>query len=174
MMGASLLLWLLLVVYYPFTAVPVHMNGVVKCFSFLLGMFLVSEPELQKLPAWSGCLMLPVIGIFLFAKRTIPLPDELKSTLLATVIFCFFMKAEPRLGKCRWPDRMIGFISGFSYEAYLIHHVIIFWITGHFKGQYLPGQAIAILMIVELTVILLAGYVLRWAEDLPGRLLRKK
>lgn len=136
-----------------------HLNILFKLYEFLLGMFLVLvRKEIRyKCLCWT----LPVIGLFLFCPFTLPLPEAIRITLLSVSIYLTIMQAEPLLKKRTFLQRFLWHFNQYSFEIYLIHHVIIFTLLDIFAKILTSALLLIPFYLITLVIILAAAFIIK-------------
>ena len=197
-LGAATVYYILMVWYYPFTEIPVHQNFLVKIYTFLIGMFLGNLDNLQnpeKAEARNpkktqrrilGALMIPVIAVcvsFLILPSTVLfnlLPsatgDEYRGTLFAGCVFLLFLWLDPVLSRPKRLNALLQKFSLYSYEIFLVHHVVIFMATGFFAGHRISLPLIIAMFAAEAVAMCIGGWIVKkicgWLIGFAGRLIR--
>ncbi len=166
--------YLLMVTFYPFTEIPVNMNFFTRIYPFLFGMVLGSlqsrrmQPDAfsesgtrRILPRQVLFVTLPVIAVFLVLPVSIPLSDEYKGMIFSVCVFLTFFALEDLLAKPVRLNRFLQTFSLYSYEIFLVHHVIIFLVTGFFAGKYLSVPAIVLVFAAEAAAMAFGGWIVK-------------
>ena len=132
-------------------------NVFIKAYDFLLGMFLILElPKLMdktvfRLVAGIVSAIIIILGIVL--KIQLPTPMTFNNLVYATMIFvCFFSLEKPQT-KATFYDGVIDRICQISYEVFLVHHIVIYYIGDNLEGQLLGLRQIGALFITELFIM---------------------
>ncbi|MBP3459966.1 MAG: acyltransferase [Lachnospiraceae bacterium] len=172
--------FLVLVFNYHFQIQP-YMNFFVKIYDFVLGMFLILVwEELQKLNApvkiriWSLVITVPVIGVFLFWKKSLPIPVSLKIVILAVAVFVFAMQFEGPMSSSRILLKVLQFVRLYSFEIFLVHHAIIGQFAEYYTGRKFLFKETLILFVVEMCIIFLLAFILKKAEKQIDVLVKNK
>lgn len=141
--------------YFPFaTQVPGFVNFLCKVYEFFLGMFIITV--IDKLPR-KICLVLtvPVIAFWLFFP--IPLQNYISYDLIILcqnlAFFLFFIGLEGVFQKLPHVMKFISFLCGFTYEFFLLHHVVIDYMTLQHIGVPFNNKDILVLFVEEFLVI---------------------
>ena len=175
-MGCATVYYILLLVFYPF-GVPAINNVLAKVYEFILGMFVMEEWRSRGLDGsrrlWMVSLVsLAVILIFLLCPFSIPLPEDLKVTILVLAVLLFFMSLERLWKKSGRLEKILSVICRYSFEIYLVHHMIIYQFALWLEGRALSPLMVMLVFLAELAVMVLAGLVLKLLSALVLRLFR--
>ena len=172
-MAAATICYLILVFTYQ-NELPSYENALIKLYDFILGMFLIQEKD--RLKKWTLCYSIPVILSALFLKKEIPLPTDLKISLLCTAVFFLFLQTEGWLKKRILLQKFLFLLQKYSFEIYLLHHVIIVQFLAGFAGRISSAADILLLLIEILAVTWICSWILYQAEHFlyrkPGRTAR--
>ncbi len=126
-MGIATLYYALMIArYYEFTGlsqVPMFTNFVIKIYDFIIGMFLARI--IGKLPKWSFIPGLIVTLFFLFCPIVLPGGDSFLIIIQSVGVFFAFFGLEPILENKDKFNGIVSKICAYSYEYFLIHHVVI-------------------------------------------------
>ena len=160
-MAASTICYLILVFTYQ-NELPSYENALIKLYDFILGMFLILEKD--RLKKWTLCYSIPVILSALFLKKEIPLPTDLKISLLCTAVFFLFLQTERWLKKRILLQKFLFLLQKYSFEIYLLHHVIIVQFLAGFAGKISSTADILLLLIEILAVTWICSWILYQAE----------
>ncbi len=156
---AFTLLYIYIVFDYHYT-VPVHLNLFVKLYEFVLGMFFmeISEKINRKWVAFAAC---PVILCFLFLRREMPFPNGLKITLFAAAVYLLAMQCEPLFQKAGVLQKFLLYISRYTYELFLVHHLVIYFFGAKVSGRLFSRRPVCILAAVEACLMILLAWILK-------------
>lgn len=149
-------------------------NVFVKAYDFILGMFLVLEiPRLmdKKVFKWSAlCISFIVICLGLVSKVQLPTPTTFNNLVYALMIFIWFFAMEPASNKEHISDKIVESICKISYEIFLVHHIIIYYIGDNLEGQLLGLRQIGALFVSEIFIMVaMALLVKRIVKLIPIR-----
>lgn len=148
----------LIIIYNYHSDVAMHVNILVKGYEFVLGMFL-GYTCLEFKEKWSY-VTIPVVVFFFTSSTAVGINYALKITLLAVAFWISISYLENFLNKKKF--RLMNIISNYSYEVFLVHHVIIYTITAKAK-PYLRGPWSVILMfIIQLICMVVGAVVLKY------------
>ena len=115
----------IIVIYNYNSEIPIFMSLLVKGYDFILGMWY--GLYWQKIPRKWKYLGIPVVLFYLLYPSTIALNDALKILILAFAFLLSFSLLEDGLQNCNLT--VIGILSKYSYELFLVHHVVIYALT---------------------------------------------
>lgn len=146
--------------HYDFS-VPIHMNFFLKGYEFVIGMMIGYYHEKFN-PKWIF-LSLPVVIFFVLCPFALPISTGLKITILAVAFWISAACLEPVLEKGN--GRFLRTISNYSYEVFLVHHIIIYFITPR-AIPYMRGMVGVLgLFLVELLLMAVLGFLLKFISD---------
>ena len=153
-------IYLIVLFHYDFS-VPIHMNFFLKGYEFVIGMMIGYYHEKFN-PKWIF-LSLPVVIFFVLCPFALPISTGLKITILAVAFWISAACLEPVLEKGN--GRFLRTISNYSYEVFLVHHIIIYFITPR-AIPYMRGMVGVLgLFLVELLLMAVLGFLLKSISD---------
>ena len=153
-------IYLIVLFHYDFS-VPIHMNFFLKGYEFVIGMMIGYYHEKFN-PKWIF-LSLPVVIFFVLCPFALPISTGLKITILAVAFWISAACLEPVLEKGN--GRFLRTISNYSYEVFLVHHIIIYFITPR-AIPYMRGMVGVLgLFLVELLLMAVLGFLLKFISD---------
>ncbi|MCR5279114.1 MAG: acyltransferase [Lachnospiraceae bacterium] len=141
---------------------PSHYSLPLKGFEFVLGMYL--GKYYKEFPKKALFVSLPVVFLFLVNRSTvIPVNVSVKITVFALAFFVSFSYLEPylRKRKLKW----INVLSKYSYELFLVHHIVIYRLTPRAAAYLNSVPPVILLFIVELMVMALLTFLLKFLSD---------
>ena len=156
----------LIMIFGDFSSISPWTNVFVKAYDFVLGMFLITEiPIMMENRAVKIAIQIIatiVIPFGILYKPRVPIPVTIKNLLYAVVIFIFFFSMEAVWKKCRKIDRLIEQMCLISYEIFLVHHIVIYYIGDNIFEPMTGGiwQVIA-LFITEIFIMTSLAYFIR-------------
>ncbi len=134
----------------------IHMNLFVKLFEFVLGMYLGSH--LRTFRKEAGFAAVPILLFFLISPMSLPMHYAFKITIVALALWISASFLEPLL--CRIYDntgsllsKIIDIFSSYSYEVFLVHHVVIYKVTPRLAHRVI-AQPMLILPMFALEIVL--------------------
>lgn len=161
---------IIIVIYpiFPFAQrVPGFVNVLCKIYEFFLGMWLITQ--IDRIPRWlCFAISIPLIGLFLFFPGSIPLNQNLMILIQNLSFFLLFVGLEGVFNKIPRVIKVISFLCGFSYEFYLVHHVIIEYMTLQHIGVPFPNADVLLLFLKELLVITLFAVLVKGILKAPS------
>lgn len=142
----------------------IHMNLLVKLFEFVLGMYLGSF--CLKFDKRLGYVSVPVLLFFLISPVSIDISYAFKITLVALALWVSLSYTEPVLNRISsskpalW--KIIDMISSYSYEVFLVHHVVIYLFTPRFAMHVIENPSFVVpLFLMELIVTIIGAFFLK-------------
>lgn len=167
-LAVATILYLILIYNYHFD-VAMHLNFFVKLYEFILGMMIGCCIKEVK-PKWAF-LSAPVMLFFLVFPYEIKINYALKITVFAVSFWFSIACLEPWLNKLKL--KCIDVISRYSYEAFLVHHVIIQILTEKFKIHINSHASVLVLFIIQLICIVIASVILKYTSSRVSSVLLK-
>ncbi len=152
---------------------PGFVNFTVKVFDFFLGMFLVLL--LDRIPkrtsfAVSFCIFL----FFLIYPRRLPVDDSLMIVIQIVSIFMMFNALNGFFARVPKVMKIITILCSYTYVFFLVHHVIIDYMTLQVVGLPFGNFDILKLFACEFLVISAVTFMIKNLIDLPGMIAKKK
>ena len=123
-MAAVILLYLVYIHHYN-SGVLIYMNLFVKGFDFVLGMWYGLYWD--KISPKIRVLAIPVFLFFLLYPTELIMNEALRIMIPAATFLFSFSLLENVLQKCKLT--VVNWLSKFSYELFLVHHVVIYQVT---------------------------------------------
>lgn len=174
-MGVAVLYYALVIArYYSFWGsdkVPMFTNFIIKIFDFIIGMFLARI--IGKLPKWAFIPGLVVNLFFVFCPVELPGNDSYMIVLQSVSAFLAFSGLEPLLeGKDKF-NNFISTICAYSYEYFLIHHIIITYMHKVGVNTEFGNLDILLLFIAEIVLTTALTFCLKFITGLVNKPLYK-
>ena len=148
-------------------------NVFVKAYDFILGMFLVLElPRMMGNKQLRIALRITsaiVIVVGIVCKLALPIPLTISNLIYANAIFIFFFSME-NLARNDKVDNLIDSICGISYEIFLVHHIIIYYIGDNLAGQLLGLRQVGALFITEVMLMIAMALLVKGAVRFINKL----
>lgn len=144
-----------------FTDVPMYTNLVIKIYDFLLGMFIVTF--LDKLPVWSYVAGLIVNLFFVFCPVVLLGINSYQIPIQCVSAFLAFAGLEKVFSsdKAQKPMKIIGVLSAYSYEYFLIHHFVILHLTTQGQNTAFGNARVLLLFLEEIALTTILAIVLK-------------
>lgn len=160
----------LLVIYNYKSDVLIYMSLPVKAYDFIVGMwFALYWQQIGKV--WKY-LALVIIGVFLICPVPIMINEALKILVLGFAILLAFSLLEDSLQDKKL--RVISALSKYSYELYLVHHLVIYAMTPYQPGELFGIKETLWLFIKEIIVMTTIAVLVKFISDrLIGLVLKK-
>ncbi len=157
--------------YYPLSGVvPGYMNFLIKIYDFVLGMFLVLI--IEDLPKWSIWVSLVGILFSIFFPYKLPINYCLRIDIQALMMFCIFVGSEAILVKIPRVMKFVSTLGSYSYEYFLLHHIVIMYCTRAIVGKPFSNFDVLILFVVEVIITVVLSIVVKKIVELP-RIIKK-
>lgn len=129
--------------------VPMYMSLFTKGFDFIVGMWL--GLNWQKIDKKWKYVTIPVVLIFLLCPWELPINECLKILVLALAFLVSFSFLEDKLQERELKG--INWLSKYSYELFLVHHLVIYELT-RYRAPYIHGVGgIVLHFLLQLVVI---------------------
>lgn len=159
-MTIATLLYLIVIFNYN-SDVLIYMSLPVKGFDFVLGMWFGLNWEKIN-PKWEY-VTVPIVILYLVSPFAFPINEALKILILAFAFLVSFSFLEDNLQNCKMP--IINWLSKYSYELFLVHHIVIYALTPY-QPTFIDGiEDILILFAVELVIIFIVAIVAKFISD---------
>ncbi len=149
--------------------VVVHMNLFLKACEFCIGMILALYYD--RIPRFVGIICLAILLIFLFVPVELPLHESLKITILCTAVFTMFITINGFFAEHLKLSKVFQVISAFSYEVFLVHHVIIIYMANRYIGVSMSAGLVWLLALMDLGLILVTAIPLHYISGFGGKLI---
>ncbi len=152
---------------------PGFVNFTVKVFDFFLGMFLVLI--LEKIPKrTSFAICFCIFLFFLICPKRLPVDDSLMILIQITSIFLMFNALECFFAKVPKIMKVITVLCSYTYVFFLVHHVIIDYMTLQVVGLPFTNFDILKLFACEFLVISAVTFIVKNLIDLPSFILKRR
>ena len=157
-MAVATLYYVLMNVFYSripvFEGVPMYMNMAIKIYDFILGLFLAMV--IEDIPKFALYISIVVNLFFVLCPVTLPGVDSYQIPIQCLSIFIIFSFLEKVFDKFSFFMKVIGILAAFSYEYFLVHHIVIVHMTRIGQNTAFSNTFILLLFIAEiiLTTIL--------------------
>lgn len=153
-------LYVIVLLFYNLN-VPMHMSLLTKGFDFIVGMWL--GLNWQKLDKRWKYVTIPVVLVFLLCPWKLPINESLKIFILALAFLVSFSFLEDRLQNKELKG--INWLSKYSYELFLVHHLVIYELT-RYRAPYIQGiGGILLHFLLQLVVIFAFSVLAKFIAD---------
>ena len=164
---------LMIIKYYDFkfiSTVPMFTNFPIKIYDFILGMFLARI--LDRLPKWTCLLGLIVNIFFALYPKELPGIDSYQIVIHSVAAFLAFYGLEQFLTNKEKFNFAVAKLCSYSYEYFLIHHIIITYM--HMKGMNtdFSNMDILLLFITEIVLTTALTFCLKFITNLIYKILK--
>ncbi len=161
--------------YYNFkviSMVPMFTNFPIKIYDFILGMFLARV--IDKLPKWSALIGLAVTIFFVVFPKELPGIDSYQIVIQSVAVFLAFYGLEHILEKQEKFNFVVNKLCAYSYEYFLIHHIVITYM--HEKGINTEFSNLDILLLFATEIALTAAlaFCLKFITSRIENLIKRK
>ena len=175
-LAVSIVYFAVILITYPYMSyagtVPGYVNFTCKIMEFFLGMFFITI--IDQIPQWLALTVsTPVVIFFLVFPKYIPMNEELKILIVNICFFLFIFGLEKLFNKIPHVMKLVTFLCGYTYEFFLVHHVVINYMTVQHVGVPFSNTDVLILFLQETLVIVLMTLIVKGILALP-KLLSKK
>ena len=145
---------------------PGYVNFTVKIYEFFLGMFLILV--IDKIPKWISLgITIPVLFFYLLYPNPLPLNDNIMILMQNVSIFLLFSGLEGVFNKMPKIMKIVSFLCAYTYEFFLIHHVVIDYMTLQVVGRPYTNKDILVLFIMEILVISILTILVKQILSIP-------
>lgn len=170
-LGIGIVYYIITLVTYPLLPYaqtnPGFVNFTVKVFDFFLGMFLVLC--LDRIPRYVSLAVSGIIIVFfLIYPKRLPIDDSLMILIQITAFFLFLMALEGIFKRMKLTMKLVAFCCASSYEFFLVHHMIVDYITLQHTGVPFGNFDILLLFIKEFIVISIFTVIVKVLLNLPS------
>ena len=160
----------LFVIYNYNSDVLIYMSLPVKAYDFILGMWFALY--LEKITKIWKYIAVVVVVVFFFWPTAINMNEALKILSLGFSIVMAFSLLEGPLQKCNL--RSVNWLSKYSYELYLVHHLVIYAMTPYQPPGTWGIKEILWLFAKEAVVIFVIALVAKAISDRIIELILRK
>jgi len=133
-------------------------NVFVKAYDFILGMFLILEiPKLMDKKTFKvTSLVVSAVAILtgIVLKTQLPTPITVNNLVYALMLFICFFALEPTQASKNFFDDLSQQICKISYEVFLVHHIIIYYIGDNLEGRAMGLKQISALFVTEVFIMI--------------------
>lgn len=156
---------LLATIIYIFTVVtynsdiPSTINFILKFYEFILGMYLILT--IEKLPKWSQGILLPIIILYICWPTTFPIFLSFSIAILGVTLFLFFRNLEDIFTRTPKLIHVIKTCCSYSFEVYLIHHVIIRKFSAILSPRIVTIWGVLFLFFLEIVAMLIGSIIVK-------------
>ena len=130
---------------------------------YILGMYIAFS--LDRIKRWSLIIAVPIICINLFYPNTLPVASHLRTLIFTMAVFVAFSQLENILSKCNWLMKFIRMCCNYSFEIYLIHHVIIIYFTRRMADRIHSVIDVVFVFSVELVLMVIFAVVIKFIAN---------
>lgn len=151
-------IWLL---YRGTSTVPVHMHLAFKGYEFVLGMYFARY--CKRFPAAVVAIAAAIFLFFAISPIQLRLNEALKILLCGVSAFVAASGMEPLLQKGR--KDILRRLQNYSYYLFLVHHLVIFYLTPRFIPHYGGLLSVAVFFLIEALVMVAVTVPIRFFTD---------
>lgn len=164
-MGIATIYYVLMCMFYHkipfFDGVPTYMNMAIKIYDFILGMFLAMV--LDKIPKLALYISIPLNLFFVLCPVTLPGIDSFQIPVQCLTIFIIFSFIEKLLGNKKVSGfmKIIRILAAYSYEYFLVHHIVIVHMTRIGQNTAFSNLHILLLFAGEVLITTVLAIILK-------------
>lgn len=139
---------------------------------FVLGMYMAFY--LNRLKRWHLVVSVPVICILLFWPVELPMIDVLRNFTFAMALFVSLSQLEVIFSNC---DRFMKFIRmccRYSFEIYLIHHVIIIYFTRRMAAKIHSLFDVIVVFVFEIILMIILAVIIKFITAIMKNFILQK
>lgn len=159
----------IIIIYNYSSNIPMHMNLIIKGYEFILGMYFGAY--YTKFSSKWMLITIPTVVFFFTSSTALNLNNALKITLLAVAFFVSFSYFEDLL--CKHDIKVVGVLSKYSYELFLVHHIVIYEITPLAQPYLTRKWGVLVLFIVQIAIMALFTVIVHYISEKSIRLIQK-
>ena len=149
--------------------IPSHMNFFCQIYNFYLGIVLIDERALSKMKKWLCIIAIPVVAFFYFYTTYIPIPDNIKTTIVIVAIFVIFYNLEDAISSVSWFRRFVVYFNKISLEIFLVNHFVIYQVDYMLNYKKTSGIETFLIVIVDLVIIIALAIVVEKLSSMAYR-----
>ncbi len=142
-----------------------HISLLMKGYEFILGMYIGAYFDRIPQKAWTVAAPVTVLLFLIPSGRVFR--EAFRTTLQAAGLMLSFAGLEPLLAKHRLKG--LDVLSGYGYELFLTHHIVIMFLTGKMQSRLNSPIWIAVTFLAEIVVMAGMAIVLKWSS---GKVIR--
>lgn len=162
--------YIIVLITYPYMSYavtnPGYVNFTCKVYEFFLGAFLILI--IDKFPKKITFFVSLILVVFLLVyPNRILINENLLVMLVNVIFFMMFSSMESIFSKITRVMKIITFLCGYTYEFFLIHHVVIDYMTLQHIGVPFGNKEIPVLFIQEFLIIAVLTVIVRGILKLP-------
>ena len=144
--------------------IPSHMNFFCQIYNFYLGIFLIDKEMLSKVNKYLLIITIPIILFFYFYKILIPVPDNIKTSIVIIAIFIKFYALEEYISSFRPLITFTIFFNKISLEIYLVHHFIIYQVDFMLSYRALSGFKTLFVIVFDIIMTIMLAFFVELAS----------
>ena len=139
-----------------------------KGYEFILGMYIGAYYD--RIPKKAWMIALPLTVALLLIPSEWLFSQSFRTTLQAAGLMISFSGLEPLLAKHKL--RALDTVSGYSYEMFLTHHIVIAFIAGKLQSRLGDPKWIALTFAAEIVCTVVLAVILKWITRITSRTLK--
>ena len=155
-----------------FANVPMYTNLVIKIFDFILGMFLATI--IDKLPKFISIVGLLLNIFFIVMPIELPGIHSFLIPIECLSVFLLFAGLESVFTKATKPMKLVDLLAAYSYEYFLVHHVVIIHLTHIGQNRAFSNINILLLFLAEILITSILALLLKLITNGITRLCTRK
>jgi len=175
-LAVAFVYYVVILITYPFMSyadtVPGYVNFTCKIMEFFLGMFVVMVVDQINQHIALGVGTVGILFVLLYPGK-LNINENLLVLIVNVIFFLFFMGLESAFNKIPRVMKAITFLCGYTYEFFLVHHMIVDYMTLQHIGVPFANKEIPVLFIQEFVVISIVTILVKGILSLPGFIKRK-
>lgn len=142
-----------------FAGVPMYMNMAIKIYDFILGMFLALI--IEDIPKLALFISIVANLFFVFYPKTLPGVDSFQIPIQCLSIFIIFFFLEKVFDKLSGFMKLVGILAAYSYEYFLIHHIVIVHMTRLGQNKAFGNLHVLMLFVGEILLTTALAFLLK-------------
>ena len=155
-----------------FANVPMYTNLVIKIFDFILGMFLATI--IDKFPKFISLAGLLLNIFFIVMPIELPGIHSFLIPIECLSVFLLFAGLESVFTKATKPMKLVDLLAAYSYEYFLVHHVVIIHLSRIGQNRAFSNINILLLFLAEILITSILALLLKLITNGITRLCTRK
>lgn len=160
---AATVYYILINIFYQdipaFSGVNMYMNMAIKIYDFILGMFLAMV--IDDIPKIALFISILLNLVFVLCPVTLPGIDSFQIPIQCLTIFIICSFLENALDKATGFMKILSILAAYSYEYFLVHHIVIVHMTRLGQNRAFSNLSILLLFIGETIITTILSIIIK-------------
>lgn len=127
---------------------------------FVLGMYL--SFYLDKIKRWMLIIVVPIICIYILYPNQLPIVPHLRTLVFTISVFIALSQFETLFSRCSGFTNFIKICCKYSFEIYLIHHVIISYFTSMMAANIHSLFDVIVVFAIEIVLMIILAVIIKF------------